>query len=53
MAGAGHVGFPRGLDLDLDLGDVVAGESGAGTGSGALASPRRVDDQVLDWLRRP
>jgi hypothetical protein len=39
MAAAGHVGFPRGLDLDLDLGDVVSGESGAGTGRGR--SPRR------------
>ena len=53
MAGAGHVGFPRGLDLGLDLGDAASAEIGAGTGKGAIGSPRRVDDQVLDWLRRP
>ena len=43
MAGAGHVGFPRGLDLGLEVG---------GQASEATV-PRRVDDQVLDWLRRP
>jgi predicted alpha/beta-fold hydrolase len=53
MARAGHVGFPRGLDLGLDLGDAAAREIGAATRKGAATAPRRVDDQVLDWLRRP
>jgi hypothetical protein len=53
MAGAGDVGFPRGLDLGIDLGEAASGEIGAAVGKGAATALQRVDDQVLDWLRRP
>ncbi len=52
MAGAGHVGFPRGLDLGLEARG-QGSEAAARDRDAGGARPRRVDDQVLDWLRRP
>ncbi|HEV3458854.1 MAG TPA: alpha/beta fold hydrolase [Thermoanaerobaculia bacterium] len=48
VAGGGHVGFPRGVDLGLDP---KAGlDRGAGERAAEAAAPG-VDDQVLAWLR--
>jgi predicted alpha/beta-fold hydrolase len=49
VAGGGHVGFPRGVDLGLDLGAGGGGDCEAESGDGAPG----IDEQVLAWLRAP
>ncbi len=53
VAGGGHVGFPSGIDLGLEVeergGDEAGREGAAGRERGEAA--RTVDGQVLGWLR--
>jgi predicted alpha/beta-fold hydrolase len=44
VAAGGHVSFPRGTELGLDLG-------GGSVAGGANLTGRRIEDQVLAWLR--